>query len=310
MTRAMRILDLRGRRFVLGPRTWLMGVVNVTPDSFSDGGLYLDAGKAVARGLELAAEGADILDVGGESTRPGSRPTPEAEEMERIVPVIAALREKTSVLISVDTTKAAVARAALDAGADIVNDTSALRFDPAMAGTVARSGAGLVLMHMQGTPLTMQDAPRYGDILGEISAFLAERIRVAAAAGIPEERLIVDPGVGFGKTFEDNLTLLRGQEAFHALGRPLLMGFSRKAFLGRILDRPPAERLEGTIAAAVLAVERGAHILRVHDVGPVARAVRTAEAILADGSGDAEPAGKGTGTTAAGAGEREAGRVR
>jgi dihydropteroate synthase len=287
-----------------------MGVVNVTPDSFSDGGLYLDAGKAVARGLELAAEGADILDVGGESTRPGSRPTPEAEEIERVVPVIAALRERTPVLVSVDTTKAAVARAALDAGADIVNDTSALRFDPAMAGTVAQSGAGLVLMHMQGTPLTMQDAPCYDDLLGEIRAFLAERIRVAAAAGIPEERLIVDPGVGFGKTFEDNLALLRGQEAFHALGRPLLMGFSRKAFLGRILDRPPAERLEGTIAAAVLAVERGAHILRVHDVGPVARAVRTAEAILAGGSRDADPAGRGTGPAAAGAGEREAGRVR
>jgi dihydropteroate synthase len=283
-----------------------MGVVNVTPDSFSDGGLYLDAGKAVARGLELAAEGADILDVGGESTRPGSRPTPEAEETERVVPVIAALHEKTSALISVDTTKAAVARAALDAGADIVNDTSALRFDPAMAGVVARSGAGLVLMHMQGTPLTMQDAPRYDDLLGEIRAFLAERIRVAAAAGIPEERVIVDPGIGFGKTFEDNLALLRGQEALHTLGRPLLMGFSRKAFLGRILDRPPAERLEGTIAAAVLAVERGAHILRVHDVGPVARAVRTAEAILASGAGDAA----GTPAPAAGAGEKEADRVR
>jgi dihydropteroate synthase len=285
-----------------------MGVVNVTPDSFSDGGLYLDAGKAVARGLELAAEGADILDVGGESTRPGSRPTPEAEELGRIVPVIAALRERTPALISVDTTKAAVALAALDAGADIVNDTSALRFDPAMAGAVARSGGGLVLMHMQGTPLTMQDAPRYDDLIGEISAFLAERIRVAVAAGIPEERLIVDPGVGFGKTFEDNLALLRGQEAFHALGRPLLMGFSRTAFLGRILDRPPAERLEGTIAAAVLAVERGAHILRVHDVGPVARAVRTAEAILAGGSGGATRADAGaTGTDR---GEKEAGRVR
>jgi dihydropteroate synthase len=173
-----------------------------------------------------------------------------------------------------------------------------------MAGAVARSGAGLVLMHMLGTPLTMQDSPRYGDLIGEIRAFLAERIRVAAAAGVPEERLIVDPGVGFGKTFEDNLALLRGQEAFHALGRPLLMGFSRKAFLGRILDRPPAERLEGTIAAAVLAVERGAHILRVHDVGPVARAVRTAEAILDEGPGGAAGAG------AAGDDEKEAGRVR
>jgi len=293
MTRATRLLDLGGRRFVLGPRTWLMGVVNVTPDSFSDGGQYFETGKAVARGLEMAAEGADILDVGGESTRPGSRPVPEAEELRRVVPVVEALRRKSSVLISVDTTKAAVARAALEAGADIVNDTSALRSDPGMAGVVAGSGAGLVLMHMQGTPLTMQQAPRYDDLLGEIAAFLAERTRAAAAAGIPEERLIVDPGIGFGKTFEDNLELLRRQEVFLAIGRPLLVGLSRKAFLGRILDRPPAERLEGTIAAAVLAVERGAHILRVHDVGPVARAVRTAEAILGRGTGN------GTGNAAA-----------
>ena len=257
-----------------------MGVVNVTPDSFSDGGLYFDAGKAVARGLELAAEGADILDVGGESTRPGSLPVPEDEEMRRVVPVIGALRKRTEALLSVDTTKASVARAALDAGADIVNDTSAFRFDPAMAGEVARSGAAAVLMHMKGRPLTMQDAPRYDDLLGEVGGFLGDRLRLAEAAGIPRERVIVDPGIGFGKTFEDNLVLIRRQEAFHALGRPLLMGFSRKAFLGRILGLPPDRRLEGTIAAAVLSVERGAHILRVHDVGPVARAVRAAEAML------------------------------
>ncbi len=284
-----------------------MGVVNVTPDSFSDGGLYHDADKAVARGLELAAEGADILDVGGESTRPGSRPVPEDEETRRVVPVIAALRKRTQALISVDTTKAAVARAALDAGADIVNDTSALRFDPAMAGVAARAGAGLVLMHMQGTPQTMQDAPRYADLLGEIGSFLADRLRVAAAAGIPVERVIVDPGIGFGKTFEDNLELLRRQEVFQALGRPLLVGFSRKAFLGRILDRTPAERLEGTIAAAALAVERGAHILRVHDVGPVARAVRTVEAIL---GWTAAKAGEDRASEAGWAGEGKAGHVR
>ncbi len=280
MSREARSLDIRGRRFLLGPRTWLMGVVNVTPDSFSDGGLYFDAGKAVARGLELAAEGADILDVGGESTRPGSLPVPEDEEMRRVVPVIGALRKRTEALLSVDTTKASVARAALDAGADIVNDTSAFRFDPAMAGEVARSGAAAVLMHMKGTPLTMQDAPRYDDLLGEVGGFLGDRLRLAEAAGIPRERVIVDPGIGFGKTFEDNLVLIRRQEVFHALGRPLLMGFSRKAFLGRILGCPPDRRLEGTIAAAVLSVERGAHILRVHDVGPVARAVRAAEAML------------------------------
>jgi dihydropteroate synthase len=283
MERETRVLDIRGRRFLLGPRTWLMGVVNVTPDSFSDGGRYFDAGKAVARGLELAAEGADILDIGGESTRPGSLPVPEAEELRRVVPVIEALRKRTAALLSIDTTKATVARAALAAGADIVNDTSAFRFDPAMPGEVARSGAGVILMHMKGTPLTMQDAPRYDDLLGEVGAFLGERMRLAEAAGIPRERIIVDPGIGFGKTFEDNLVILRRQEVFHALGRPVLLGFSRKAFLGRILGLPPEERLEGTIAAAVLSVDRGAHILRVHDVGPLARAVRSTEAILGFG---------------------------
>jgi len=287
MNRETRSLEIRGRRFDVGPRAWLMGVLNVTPDSFSDGGLYAEPGRAVDRGLALVAEGADIVDVGGESTRPGSLPVPEAEELRRVVPVVEALRKQTPALISVDTTKSAVARAALEAGADIVNDTSALRFDPAMAGVVARSGAAVVLMHMKGTPLTMQDAPAYDDIVGEIAAFLDDRIRVAEAAGIPRGRVVVDPGIGFGKSFAHNLELLRRQADFHALGRPLLVGFSRKAFLGRILDRPPDERLEGTIAAAVLSVERGAHILRVHDVGPVARAVRAAEAILfapADGT--------------------------
>jgi dihydropteroate synthase len=260
-----------------------MGVVNVTPDSFSDGGLYADPGRAVARGLELAAAGADILDIGGESTRPGSRPVPEAEEIGRVLPVIEGLRGQTQALISVDTTKAAVARAALDAGADIVNDISAFRFDPAMAGVVVRSGAAAILMHMQGTPLTMQQAPHYDDVVGEIAAFLGDRISVAEAAGVPRERLIVDPGIGFGKTLDHNLEILRRQADLLGLGRPLLLGFSRKAFLGAVLGLPPDERLEGTIAAAVLSVERGAHILRVHDVGPVARAVRTAEAVLAAG---------------------------
>jgi dihydropteroate synthase len=283
MRREARALEIRGRRFALGPRAWLMGILNVTPDSFSDGGEYFDAAKAVDRGLEIAFEGADIVDVGGESTRPGSLPVPEAEELRRVVPVIAALRKKISAFISVDTTKAAVARAALDAGADIVNDTSAFRFDPAMPGVAARAGAAVVLMHMLGTPLTMQAAPHYDDLVGEIRGFLAERMRVAESAGIARERLIVDPGIGFGKGFEHNLELLRRLEEFHDLGRPLLVGFSRKAFLGKILDRPPGERLEGTIAAAVLSVERGARILRVHDVGPVARAVRSAEAILGFG---------------------------
>lgn len=305
MGRETRLLDIRGRRFLLGARTWLMGVVNVTPDSFSDGGRYFDASEAVARGLELVAEGADILDIGGESTRPDSLPVAEAEELRRVVPVIEALRKQTTCLISVDTTKAAVARAALEAGADIVNDTSAFRFDPAMPGEVARSGAGVILMHMQGTPLTMQRSPRYDDLLGEIGAFLSERVRVAEAAGIPRERTVIDPGFGFGKTVEDNLVLLRRQDVFHELGRPLLLGFSRKAFLGRLLGRPPDERLEGTIAAAVLSVERGVHILRVHDVGPVARAVRSAEAILGLGAGADAAAGRAGDTV-----ERKADDVR
>jgi dihydropteroate synthase len=280
MTRETRTLEIRGRRFTLGPRAWLMGVLNVTPDSFSDGGDFLDPLQAVEHGLALESEGADIVDIGGESTRPGSRPVPEAEESTRVLPVVAGLRRQSRVLISIDTTKAAVARAALDAGADIVNDESALRADPAMAGVVADARAGLILMHMQGTPLTMQDSPHYDDLMGEILGFLGERVRAAAAAGIPAERTIVDPGIGFGKTFEHNLEVLRGQGTFRRLGRPLLVGVSRKAFLGRITGRPPAERLEATIAAAVLSVERGADILRVHDVGAIARAVRTAEAIL------------------------------
>lgn len=284
MSRETLPLRIRGQRFELGPRVWIMGVVNVTPDSFSDGGLCLDPDKAVDHALGLAFEGADILDVGGESTRPGSQPVPEAEELGRVLPVIRALRKKTPAFISVDTTKAAVARAALDAGADIVNDTSAFRADPAMAGVVAQAGAAAVLMHMQGTPATMQDAPRYADLLGEVRGFLAERLGAAEAAGVPRERLIVDPGFGFGKTVDHNLELLRRQAELLELGRPLLLGFSRKAFLGAILDRPPAGRLEGTIAAAVLSVERGAHILRVHDVGAVARAVRSAEAILGEGT--------------------------
>jgi dihydropteroate synthase len=280
MEKRAHTLEARGRRFLLGPRTWLMGVINVTPDSFSDGGRYFEAERAIERGLELAAQGADIIDIGGESTRPGSLPVPEDEEMRRVVPVIEALKRRTEALLSVDTTKASVARAALDAGADIVNDTSALRADADMAGVVARTGAGLVLMHMKGTPLTMQQDPRYDDVLAEIRDFLAERIQAAGAAGIARERIVVDPGIGFGKTYEDNLLLLRRQELFGELERPLLLGFSRKAFLGRILHLPPGERLEGTIAAAVVSVARGAHILRVHDVAEVARAVRTAEAIL------------------------------
>jgi dihydropteroate synthase len=288
MEREALTLEIRGRRFSLGPKTWLMGIVNVTPDSFSDGGVFFDTDRAVAHGLELACQGADILDIGGESTRPGSFPVPAEEELRRILPVVEALRKQTAVLLSVDTTKAAVARAALGAGVDIVNDISALRLDPAMASVVGASGAGLVLMHMKGTPRTMQESPRYDDLMGEIGAFLSERVREAEAAGISPGRIVIDPGIGFGKTGGHNLTLLNRLAELEAVGRPICVGLSRKAFIGRILGLPPGERLEGTIAAAVLAISRGARILRVHDVGAVAKAVRVAEAVLgADcGGGD------------------------
>ncbi len=272
-------LETRGRIFRLGPRTWIMGVLNVTPDSFSDGGLYLDAGLAAARARALLAEGADIIDVGGESTRPGAPPVDEREEIRRVAPVVERLRKETEALISVDTAKSAVAAAALDLGADIVNDTSAMRQDPRMAAVVAGAEAAAVLMHMQGTPETMQIRPHYRDVVAEVRGFLKERLRAAAEAGIPAARIIIDPGIGFGKTPGHNLALIDGLDALAGLKRPILVGVSRKAFLGRILDRPVGERLEGTIAASVLAADRGAHILRVHDVAAVRAAIAVADAI-------------------------------
>ncbi len=259
-----------------------MGVVNVTPDSFYGGSRTPDPERAVARGMELAGQGADILDIGGESSRPGSDPVSAAEERLRVVPVISGLRRQSDVFLSVDTTKREVAQAAVEAGADIINDISALRFDAGLLEWVASSGAAVVLMHMLGTPKTMQAAPRYDDVLAEVRSFLAERAAAAAAAGLGADRTILDPGLGFGKRPEDNLTLLNRLTDLAELGRPIMVGPSRKSFLGAILDLPAEERLEGTLAAAVLAVARGAHILRVHDVEAVWRAVRTAEAVLAE----------------------------
>lgn len=259
-----------------------MGIVNVTPDSFYDGGRFADPARAVEHGLALAEEGADILDVGGESSRPGSDPVSAAEERRRVVPVIAALRKRAAALISIDTTKLEVAEAALDAGADIINDISASDLDPRVLVLAAARGAGLALMHMKGTPKTMQEAPRYDDAVGEVRAFLAGRLAAARAVGVAAESIVLDPGIGFGKRLEDNLVLLNHLETLAALGRPVLAGVSRKAFIGRLLDAAPADdRLEGTIAASVVAVVRGAHILRVHDVKAVGRAARVADAILA-----------------------------
>lgn len=255
-----------------------MGVVNVTPDSFSDGGMYLNAGAAIAHGLELVGDGADILDVGGESTRPGAEPVGEAEELRRVEPVVVGLAERGTV--SIDTSKAAVAAAAIDAGASIVNDVTALRGDPEMAALCAEREVGVVLMHMPGDPRTMQDDPRYEDVVDDVKAFLLERVEAAAAAGVDEQRIWVDPGIGFGKTLQHNLELLRRLAELRELGRPLVIGTSRKSFIGKVDGSSVEERIGGTIASSVLAAAEGADVLRVHDVAEMAQALKIAAAVL------------------------------
>jgi len=269
-----------------------MGIVNVTPDSFSDGGEFLQADAAVAHALALAAEGAHILDIGGESTRPGAEAVSEAEELRRVVPVLEGLAGSlpAGVQISIDTSKAAVASAALATGASLVNDVTALRGDPQMARVVADAGAWCCLMHMLGEPRTMQDDPRYEDVVADVRAFLQERVAFAESAGIARERLLLDPGIGFGKTERHNLELLRRLDELAALGLPVVIGTSRKGFLGRILARAgarsepvgTAERLAGTIATNVLALERGASVFRVHEVAPVRDALAVAAATLGE----------------------------
>jgi dihydropteroate synthase len=256
-----------------------MGVVNVTPDSFSDGGRFLDPEVAAAHARQLVAEGAAIVDVGGESTRPGSLPVSLDEELRRVVPVLERLAGELP--LSVDTSKAAVARRALELGAAMVNDVTALRADPALAGVVADHGAYLCLMHMLGDPRTMQDDPRYDDVVLEVASFLEERLAVAVAAGIPEERICLDPGIGFGKTTRHNLDLLAGLDAIVSLGRPVLVGISRKRFLARVLgdEVSSAGPLPASVAAAVFAYERGASILRVHDVREHVEALTAARAL-------------------------------
>jgi dihydropteroate synthase len=271
-----------GTVLTLSQRVHVMGIVNVTPDSFSDGGRYLDADAAIDLGLRLVDDGADLLDVGGESTRPGAEPVPADEERRRILPVIDALAAKASVPVSVDTTKAAVARDALDAGASIVNDVAAGRFDPEMMSLAAARQVPLVLMHMLGEPRTMQHEPRYTDVVGEVAAFLADRGDAAISAGVPRERIIVDPGFGFGKTREHNLVLLNRMRELRSLGYPILAGTSRKSFIGATLGGLSAgERLEGTAATVALAVMNGASIVRVHDVREMARVVKMVDAVQA-----------------------------
>ncbi len=257
----------------------IMGIVNVTPDSFSDGGLYLDPERAIVHGEQLALDGAEILDGGGESTRPGASEVSVDEELARIEPVVEALAGGPAT-VSIDTSKLAVAEAALDAGAGIVNDVTALRADPEIAPLCAERGAGLVLMHMRGTPRTMQEAPVYADVVGEVKAFLAERVEAAVSAGVEEERIWLDPGIGFGKTLEHNLELLRRLGELRELGRPLVVGPSRKSFIGKIDGSEADERLGGTIASCVLAAAEGADVLRVHDVAEVRQAMTVAAAVL------------------------------
>jgi dihydropteroate synthase len=256
----------------------LMGVINVTPDSFSDGGQYLDPAAAVRHGEELVRDGAVILDIGGESTRPGAEEVDEAEELRRVEPVVQALAGDATV--SIDTSKLAVAEAALDAGASIVNDVTAFRHEPALAGLCAERGVEVVLMHMPGNPRTMQEDPRYDDVVDDVKSFLAERVEFAVEAGIDEERIWVDPGIGFGKTLEHNLELLRRLGELRELGRPLVVGASRKSFIGKVDGSDVEDRIGGSIATSVLAAAEGADVLRVHDVAEMAQALTVTNAIL------------------------------
>jgi dihydropteroate synthase len=275
------MLQTARREVRLGDRTWIMGILNVTPDSFSDGGRFDSAEAAVAEGLRLVEEGADLIDVGGESSRPGSDPVPLEEELRRVIPVIRGLAKRCPVPISVDTMKAVVAREALAEGAEIVNDISAMTYDGAMAGIVAGSGAAVVLMHMRGLPKTMQAGDlSYGSLMGEVLGFLQERIEAAGRAGISPVRILVDPGIGFGKTPQDNLRLIREQGELKALGRPIVTGPSRKSFIGHVLGGGPAERLEGTAAACTAAILHGSRVLRVHDVAAMKKVARMTDAVM------------------------------
>jgi dihydropteroate synthase len=261
--------------------TRIMGILNVTPDSFSDGGAYLDPGAAAERALAMVQEGAQILDIGGESTRPGAECVPAGEELQRVLPVVRRLAGKVRAQISIDTTKAEVARACLDAGATIINDVSGLTFEPKLALEVARARATLVLMHMRGTPRTMQAAPEYEDVVADTMRFLRCQVRVATEAGVTEQRLWIDPGFGFGKTAEHNLEILRRLREYTSIGAPVLIGTSRKSTLGRVLgDLPASERLEATAATVAVAIAGGASIVRVHDVKEMARVARMTDAVV------------------------------
>lgn len=257
-----------------------MGILNITPDSFSDGGLYYNKQNAVKRGLQLIEEGADILDIGGESSRPGSDPITAEEEKKRILPVLSEIRKQTDTFISVDTTKSEVLKAALDQGADILNDISGMRFDPKMLELASEKNIPVVIMHMKGTPKNMQKRPKYENVVEEIKTFLKKRVKTALKTGIKKNKIIIDPGIGFGKRLKDNLKIIGNLSSFNELDLPILIGVSRKSFIGNLLNVTPDQRIEGTIASSLVSVLQGAHILRSHDIASLKKAVIVTEAIM------------------------------
>lgn len=279
LSRAHYTIRCRKRTFTLGKQTLLTGVLNVTPDSFSDGGLFFDKEKAFARGLKMVEEGADFIDIGGESTRPGSKPLGLDEELRRVIPVIESLAKEVDAPISIDTYKSTVAKKAIEAGAQIINDISGLHLDPSLSQVAAKEDVPLVLMHIRGNPETMQKNIHYESLFSEIIQYLKDSIQRAESAGVDPEQIIIDPGIGFGKTVEDNLLILKNLQEFKILGKPLLLGTSRKSFIGKILNADVTERLEGTLSSIVVGVLNGAHIIRCHDVLQAKRAIAIADAV-------------------------------
>ena len=273
-------IHIGSREFDFTKKTAVMGILNITPDSFSDGGKHFNKENAVASALQMEADGADIIDIGGESTRPGADPVDLETEIKRVIPVIQAIRNRTDIPISIDTYKASVAQQALEAGADMVNDISGMNFDPEMPGTIAMFNASVCLMHIKGTPRNMQHNPRYDNLIDEILHYLDNSVKAAIKAGIPQNKIMVDPGIGFGKTVSDNYTILRYLKEFESLGQPVLIGLSRKSLIGKLLDLPVDQRLEGSLAGLAVSIINGASIIRVHNVNESVRAAAIADAII------------------------------
>ena len=273
------VLNVRNELFDFSQRTFIIGILNITPDSFYDGGKFLNFDKAVRQGIKMAGEGADIIDIGGESTRPGSESISLEEELSRVIPVIERLSQEIKTPLSIDTYKSIVAKKALDSGASMINDISALRFDSEMKKIAAEYEVPLVLMHIKGTPKNMQDDPYYDDVMKEISSYLKESITIAKDSGIKEDKIIIDPGIGFGKRLQDNLDILKNLSILKTLEKPILVGPSRKSFIGKVLDLPPEERLEGSLGALAVAILNGANLVRVHDVKESLRVAKLVDAI-------------------------------